>query len=448
MTADSAQRRQLGELLVEQGVLTDAQLRVALEEQQRSGAPLGEILVHLGFSRGPTVGNALAEQHGGPLRTEYGLALGPSQLLGMPQAQPEQIDDRSSATHGATAARRRIAQPSREQDTAIARLTAALNERTQELERTRTDLAALERLTAELATATDNLETVQRELAEVREERTRAQQTLELTLEQHKAELAAVKARLAESHEERSGYDSRVQKLEHQLAQARPQPDALADTQRAQDELRRALDQHKAELTQAQEERTEHANRVSELERQLEHARTRRNDTTGDRHTLRELELTLEPPTTGPGRAPEEQARTQYDETADAQHEQRALVAAAVALAQRGYGPPLRPASTQEVGRGDDERRDPLDTDDDRAESTDLPKANGITIKLWQLALFIALVPSLLYALVPVSEMPAAALVVLLVAVVVMHVRRTKQVGKSPSPGTTDGATTELPVSH
>ena len=96
MSADPAHRRQLGELLVEKGVVTDAQLQVALAEQEASGAPLGEILVRLGFTRGSTIGNALAEQHGGPLRTEYGLALGPTQgglALGQTQGSamsPEQ----------------------------------------------------------------------------------------------------------------------------------------------------------------------------------------------------------------------------------------------------------------------------------------------------------------------------------------------------------------------
>lgn len=66
------------------GVLSDDQLQLALAEQQRSGAPLGEILVRLGFVVGPTIANALAEQHGGPLRTEYGLSIGPTREVGTP----------------------------------------------------------------------------------------------------------------------------------------------------------------------------------------------------------------------------------------------------------------------------------------------------------------------------------------------------------------------------
>ena len=52
MSAEPA-RLLLGELLVHKGVLTEAQLDVALEEQRQCGKPLGEILVRLGFSTGP-----------------------------------------------------------------------------------------------------------------------------------------------------------------------------------------------------------------------------------------------------------------------------------------------------------------------------------------------------------------------------------------------------------
>jgi hypothetical protein len=113
MSAEPA-RLQLGELLVHKGVLTDAQLEIALAEQRESGAPLGEILVRLGFSKGPTIANALADQHGGPLRTEYGLSMGPTPSG--PVAVPASPD-------------------TREQDTAIMRLRAALDEKTEELAR-------------------------------------------------------------------------------------------------------------------------------------------------------------------------------------------------------------------------------------------------------------------------------------------------------------------------
>ncbi len=119
MSAESA-RPQLGELLVHKGVLTDTQLEIALAEQLQSGAPLGEILVRLGFAQAPTIANALAEQHGGPLRTEYGLSMGPTHVV------PKVVPERSATP---------------EQDMAIMRLKAALDEKTQELERVSAELA-------------------------------------------------------------------------------------------------------------------------------------------------------------------------------------------------------------------------------------------------------------------------------------------------------------------
>jgi hypothetical protein len=69
-------RRRLGELLVEEGFLSEEQLAAALEEQAKSGRKLGEILVTWGFLSGPALANVLADQHGGILRTEYGIAMG------------------------------------------------------------------------------------------------------------------------------------------------------------------------------------------------------------------------------------------------------------------------------------------------------------------------------------------------------------------------------------
>ena len=66
----------LGSILVRRGVLSEQQLATALAEQQRSGEKLGEVLVRLGFAIGPTVGLGLATQHGRPLKTEYGYAVG------------------------------------------------------------------------------------------------------------------------------------------------------------------------------------------------------------------------------------------------------------------------------------------------------------------------------------------------------------------------------------
>ena len=66
----------LGTLLVERGLITDAQLADALEEQRTSGEQLGAILVARGYAPPALVAQALATQHGGMLKTEYGFATG------------------------------------------------------------------------------------------------------------------------------------------------------------------------------------------------------------------------------------------------------------------------------------------------------------------------------------------------------------------------------------
>jgi hypothetical protein len=70
-------RPALGTILVQRGVLTEAQLNAALVEQQRTGERLGTILVRFGYTAGPTIGVGLATQHGGMLKTEYGYAVPP-----------------------------------------------------------------------------------------------------------------------------------------------------------------------------------------------------------------------------------------------------------------------------------------------------------------------------------------------------------------------------------
>ena len=62
--------------MVEEGFLTVAQLEHAIAEQHRLGRPLGQVLVELGFVSAGTVANALADQHGGPVKTEYGISAG------------------------------------------------------------------------------------------------------------------------------------------------------------------------------------------------------------------------------------------------------------------------------------------------------------------------------------------------------------------------------------
>jgi hypothetical protein len=74
-------RRRLGSLLLEAGLVSERDLGEALAEQERSGRRLGEVLVDRGLVSGAAVANALAEQHGGFLKTEHGFGTGLGALM-------------------------------------------------------------------------------------------------------------------------------------------------------------------------------------------------------------------------------------------------------------------------------------------------------------------------------------------------------------------------------
>ena len=99
----------LGSLLIEHGLLNEEQLAAALEEQKRSSAPLGKVLIELGFVEPAVVALALATQSGGVLKTEYGFATGfrprheGAPMLEPPLSEPEE--------EKAAAPELRIAQP-------------------------------------------------------------------------------------------------------------------------------------------------------------------------------------------------------------------------------------------------------------------------------------------------------------------------------------------------
>jgi hypothetical protein len=73
--------RRLGELLVEKGLLTDAQLDAALAEQEDSGRLLGEIIVDHGYVPMITLVNVLTEQLNGQLETQGGFGTGLREML-------------------------------------------------------------------------------------------------------------------------------------------------------------------------------------------------------------------------------------------------------------------------------------------------------------------------------------------------------------------------------
>lgn len=73
--------RRLGELLVDQGLLTDNELESALRYQESHYFPLGEIVVGRGYVSRPALARALASQRERDLEFEGGFGSGLFALL-------------------------------------------------------------------------------------------------------------------------------------------------------------------------------------------------------------------------------------------------------------------------------------------------------------------------------------------------------------------------------
>jgi len=58
--------KQLGELLIERGLINERQLEKAISIQQEKGGLIGEILVELGFAKEEDIAQALTAQYGFP----------------------------------------------------------------------------------------------------------------------------------------------------------------------------------------------------------------------------------------------------------------------------------------------------------------------------------------------------------------------------------------------
>src|ERR1044071_8501708 len=64
MTTVKRKAKQLGQILIEQGLITDAQLESALEEHRRTPKSLGRVLIDLNMIKEADLVRALAEQVG------------------------------------------------------------------------------------------------------------------------------------------------------------------------------------------------------------------------------------------------------------------------------------------------------------------------------------------------------------------------------------------------
>jgi hypothetical protein len=152
--APGGERLPLGEVLVQHGILTPGQLIAALERQRETGRQLGEIIVRLGFASGPMIAQALATQHGGLTKTEYGFATGwsnggaPAQVA---EAAPDEAAElRRWALEAQAAIEARDAEIAR-LETARADLQAAVVARDNELASALERAAAIEAREAEIA---------------------------------------------------------------------------------------------------------------------------------------------------------------------------------------------------------------------------------------------------------------------------------------------------------
>jgi hypothetical protein len=72
----SGERPRLGRVLVEQGVVNERELELALRTQVETGEPLGKILVDLRLVSRPALDRALAGQSGVQLDEERGFGTG------------------------------------------------------------------------------------------------------------------------------------------------------------------------------------------------------------------------------------------------------------------------------------------------------------------------------------------------------------------------------------
>lgn len=151
--------RPLGQLLVERGLLTGAELEHALAKQQQTGKRLGATIVECGFVSGPELENALAAQYGIELMTEKGFGTGLRSEI-----QRRHETDRRKVVHLAPVPAEPAGEPDAAADDSAG--DAVL-------------LAQLEEQWAKLAAAEAALQERERELREQRELNDRLREQLE-----------------------------------------------------------------------------------------------------------------------------------------------------------------------------------------------------------------------------------------------------------------------------
>jgi hypothetical protein len=208
----------LGRLLIERGLLSEQQLVEALLEQNRTGDRLGQVLIRLGFVEAPTVAMALATQHGGPLKTEYGFATGfpgePAEPGTEPSETPEPAASEAHAPelHLAEAADPEPEEPEKDAEPPAegesARPTAPTEDRASS--QIAAALSGLHAIQAELEAADTRIADLERELAAAQEK-----------LDADHTRVAELEEELEATRERLDGQRSRTAELEEKVARDR-----------------------------------------------------------------------------------------------------------------------------------------------------------------------------------------------------------------------------------
>ena len=216
--------------MVDEGFVTPEQLALALAEQKRTERPIGAIFVDLGFVSAGAVANALAEQHGGLLKTEFGISAGlhavpggaaisPRPLAVAPAPAPAAdsagtrvkeleaqlhtvLTERNALVQSVNERQAMLAEAAQKQDAEVARVTNAAAAHIKSLEA---------EAQATLAGRDEVISQLQREVAALREE-----------AEQRQHEPAADEARIrsleAEAQAAIAGRDGLISQLQREVA--------------------------------------------------------------------------------------------------------------------------------------------------------------------------------------------------------------------------------------
>ncbi len=243
--------------MVDEGFVTPEQLALALAEQKRTGRPLGAIFVELGFVSAGAVANALAEQHGGMLKTEFGVSAGLYALPGGATRQAAaaaamdpvaaQKHDLETQLQAVLTERNAFAQRVNEQ---AARLSESAQAHDAEVARV-TDAAA-----AHIAKLDALISELRGEVAELREQ-----------AEQRQNDSSAE----AEAQSALADRDELISQLQRELAELREQAEQRPDDQAHETEIASVNDAAAARIATVEAEAQSALASRDELISQLQH---------------------------------------------------------------------------------------------------------------------------------------------------------------------------------